>query len=162
MLGILPQFFKFKVVDNSRFGKGIVATKTIQKGEIIFKFAGPIITLKEFFDKYEQNGCNVLQISEDKYIDTIEPYVYVNHSCDPNAGVRNNGILFALTEIQPDQEIFFDYSTTVDDVIWSMECKCGSKNCRRIIGDFITIPHNRKQYYLENNALMGHILNTYY
>lgn len=162
MLGILSKFFKFKVVDDSPFGKGIVATQNITKGEIIFKFAGPILSLKEFFDKYETNDDNVLQIDTDRFMDVIEPYVYVNHSCDPNAGVRNYGVLFALKEIKVGEEIFFDYSTTVDDVIWSMECRCGSKICRGVIGDFLTVPHERKLYYLDNNALLTHIKRTYF
>lgn len=162
MLGILPKFFKFKVSENPSLGKGMFATDKILENEIIFKFTGPILTLKQFFEKYEMNGCNVLQVDEDKYIDVIEPYLFVNHSCDPNAGVRNNGVLFALRDINAGEEIFFDYSTTADDVIWNMECKCGSKNCRKIIGDFITLPHERKQFYLKKNALMGYIKKMYY
>lgn len=162
MQGILPQFYKFKVTEESKFGRGIVALSEIEEGEIICKVTGPIMTLKQFFEKYETNGCNVLQIGEDEYIDTNEPYLFFNHSCNPNAGVRNKGIIFALKKINKNEEITFDYSTTCDDVIWSMPCSCGEKDCRKIIGDFQTIPHLRKQYYLEKNALISHIKSLYY
>lgn len=162
MLGILEHCFKFKIQENHRFGRAIVATDDIAPNEIIFKFGGPLITLKEFFDKYEWNYANPLQIGEDTYIDLIEPYVLINHSCSPNAGVRNNGILFALGQINAGEEITFDYSTTVDDVTWSMECDCHSPNCRGQIGDFMSIPHMQKQFYLEKNALTNYIKNLYY
>ncbi len=162
MLGILPLFYKFSVVENTPLGKANFAKEDISKSEIICKFAGPKIDLKQFFEKYETDGCNVLQIEEDLFIDVIEPYVYFNHSCNPNAGIRNDGILFALKDIKQGEEICFDYSTTADDVIWRMECKCNSKNCRKIIGDFQTIPHEQKEFYLTNNALPNYIKKIYY
>lgn len=162
MHGILPKFWKFKVVENTPLGKAIFSTEKILQGEIICKFIGPIINLRQFFEKYEADGCNVLQISYDEYIDVIEPYVFFNHSCYPNAGVRNNGVLFALKDINPDEEIFFDYSTTVDDVIWSMDCKCGHSSCRKLIGDFQTLPHDRKQFFYEKGAMIRHLIKTYY
>lgn len=162
MLGILPQFHKFLVVDGTPLGKAVIAKEDIAENEIICKFAGPRINLKQFFEKYDANGCNVLQIDDDTFMDVIEPYVYFNHSCSPNAGMRNNGILFALDKIKKGEEISFDYSTTADDVIWSMECRCEAKNCRKIIGDFQSIPHERKEYYLGKNALLGFIKRIYY
>lgn len=162
MHGVLPQFWKFRVAENTPIGKGIFSTKKIVENEIICKFMGPKINLREFFEKYEKDCCNVLQTGYDEYIDVIEPYVYFNHSCDPNAGIRNDGILFALKEINANEEIFFDYSTTVDDVIWSMECKCNSKECRKVIGDFQTLPHERKEYFKLKRAMIQHLYKTYY
>lgn len=162
MLGILEQFFKFEVRQDSPFGRGIFAKASIVPGEIICKMAGPLITLKEFFDKYEWNFSNPLQVGEDLYIDLLEPYVCVNHSCDPNAGIRNNGILFAIKNISVGDEIFIDYSTVTDDVTWEMDCECGSKICRKKIGDFQTIPHDRKEFYFMKNALTSYIKGIYY
>lgn len=162
MHGILPKFWKFKVVENTPLGRAIFSTETIQEGEIICKFLGPIINLRQFFEKYEPDGCNVLQIGYDEYIDVIEPYVLFNHSCNPNAGVRNAGILFALKNIEKGEEITFDYSTTVDDVIWSMECKCNQAGCRKTIGDFQTLPHERKEYFYKKKAMIKHLINVYY
>jgi hypothetical protein len=162
MLGILPKFYKFKITNSSSFGRGIIATDAIVDGEIICKITGAKINLREFFDKYEIDGCNVFQFGYDEYIDAIEPYVCFNHSCDPNAGIRNNGVIFALKKIKKGEEIFFDYSTITDDVIWSMECKCGSKQCRKLIGDFQTIPHNRKEFYRKKGAISAHIKSVYY
>lgn len=162
MQDILLKTFKFRVEPNTPLGRGNVAIGKIMKGEIICKMRGPIITLKEFSEKYDIDGCNPLQIGCDEFIDLVEPYVCFNHSCDPNSGIRNNGILFALKDIEPGDEILFDYSTTVDDLWWQMDCKCASSNCRKIIGDFQTIPHEKKEFYYQNNALTGYIKQLYY
>lgn len=158
----VPDFFKFKVVENTPLGRACKATKKIQKNEIICKFLGPIINTKQAIEKYGLDYCIPLQIDEDAFIDLLEPYACFNHSCKPNAGIRNNGILFALGEIQPDQEIYYDYSTTVDDILWSMDCRCGSRNCRKKITDFQSIPHQKKQYYLKNNAITLYLRETFY
>lgn len=162
MLGILSEFFKFKVVEKTRLGRACVATDGISEGEIICKMGGPLISLKDFFEKYEMNGCTPLQIDRDHYIDLVEPYICFNHSCDPNAGIRNDGILFALKKIRKGEEINYDYSTTSDDPIWRMECDCKKKICRKKIGDFQTIPHERKQFFYKKNAVTNHIKTTYY
>lgn len=163
MQRVLPAFYKFKVVSGTPLGRGCIAIEKIVKNEIICKMTGPSMTLKALLDKYEESEwTNPLQILEDVYLDLIEPYVCFNHSCEPNAGLRNNGILFALRDIEPNEEIYYDYSTSVDDVLWNMLCLCKTKLCRKNIGDFQSIPHERKLYYLENNALTNYIKNTFY
>lgn len=158
----MPNFFKFKVVTGTPLGRACVATKKIKKGEIICKFIGPIINTKQAIDKHGFDNCIPLQIGADEFIDLIEPYVCFNHSCKPNAGIRNNGILFALETIQPGQKIEYDYSTTVDDVLWSMDCRCLNKGCRKKIADFQSISHEQKQRYLALNALTAYIKQTFY
>lgn len=155
-------FYKFRIAEHTPLGRAMLATAPIVEGEIICKLAGPTITWSEYLEKYSPYECNPLQIEKDVFVDLLEPFVYVNHSCDPNAGVRNDGILFALRPIATDEEITFDYSTSVNETHWSMECQCGSPNCRGVITDFQSIPHDRKEYYREKGALLGHILRLYY
>lgn len=162
MQGILQMFYAFRIVPDTPLGRACIATRKIEKGEILCKMGGPIITLKEFSEKYEINDCTPLQIGKDQFIDLLEPYVCFNHSCDPNAGLRNDGVLFALKEISEGQEIMYDYSTSVDDLWWKMDCRCNSNNCRKIIGDFQTISHARKEFYRVNNALTAYIKSIYY
>lgn len=163
MENILSRTYKFEVKPHARFGRGCFAKNRIMAGEIICKMTGPTMSLKELLDKYdESNWTNPLQIAEDKYIDLIEPYVCFNHSCQPNAALRNKGILFALKDIEMNEEICYDYSTSVDDGLWRMDCACLAPNCREIIGDFQTIPHDAKEFYKSKNALTAYILGLFY
>jgi uncharacterized protein len=39
----------------------------------------------------------------------------------------------AIRDIKKGEEITYDYATSETLNNWKMECKCGSKNCRKII-----------------------------
>lgn len=147
-------------VDKCNFGRGGFAAKNIGKGEIILTFIGKVITLDEALAK-EEKEANPLQISPKKYIDLEEPGVFINHSCNPNAGIINTNILVALIDICQGEEIFFDYSTTMSENSWTMECGCLSSNCRKIIKDFHYLPSNVKEKYLKLGIVQDFIVCEY-
>ena len=76
----------------------------------------------------------------------------VNHSCSPNAGLRSNRILVALRNIGCGEEICYDYSTTMSEGRWTMQCRCGHLNCRSTVGDFHDLPTPRQQHYLPTRS----------
>ena len=62
---------------------------------------------------------------------------FMNHSCDPNCwfSVANSSIMVARRDIEPGEEVTFDYGLQesadfpwFDDGAW--ECGCGAKHCR--------------------------------
>lgn len=58
-----------------------------------------------------------------------------NHSCDPNAGVKDQNILVARRDIEVGEEVYFDYETT-DIQGLDFACQCGADICRgRITGE---------------------------
>ena len=136
-------------VKNSLFGKGIFASRTIKKGEKICIMKGKKISAKQL-DKVVKSGRNILvdplQIADDRFINLTRPYVLINHSCSPNAGIKKENVLFALRDIKKDEEILFDYSS-----VWleGFVCKCESKNCRKYIGDFFTLPGSVQKKYMK-------------
>jgi hypothetical protein len=54
----------------------------------------------------------------------------VNHSCNPNAGIRGQVGLVAMRAIAPDEEICFDYAMSEANDIDDFDCRCGAPNCR--------------------------------
>jgi len=138
-------------------GKGLFATQLIRKGGQILEFTGPIISLEEALQKTPDKLSCPLQIGPTQYIDIQEPGVLVNHSCSPNAGVQNDRFLVAIQDIQLGQEIFLDYSTTMDEDNWTLECKCESQNCRHIIGDFRHLPPELQKNYLRLGIIQSFI-----
>ncbi len=38
-----------------------------------------------------------------------------------------------VADIAAGEEITWDYSTSIDCEGWSLECRCGAKNCRKVI-----------------------------
>jgi len=85
-----------------------------------------------------------LQVDDNLFLgpsDEIDDYV--NHSCDPNAGVIIDGEFSKLVAIQTIgrcEEIRFDYSTTMYKPVLVMNCSCGSAICREKVVDFIFLP----------------------
>ena len=84
----------------------------------------------------------------------------MNHSCDSNAGIINNRKLIAARDIKKGEEITTDYSTLDIESLTQgkkqlmMECKCGGKDCRKVITTFGQL--NKK-----NQDKLKRFLNSY-
>ena len=129
-------------------GRGVFTEEPIPAGSKIMGFSGPFL-------RYDQTSATTfaLQIGPDLYLGASGGLDdYVNHSCDPNAGLRIAGTtvnLYAIRDIAAGEEITFDYSTTLDEDDFTMSCMCGSPSCRGLIGDGKHLPPHVWQRYLE-------------
>lgn len=74
---------------------------------------------------------------------------YTNHSCDPNLWWSSDGslTLIASRDIQPGEEITYDYTTGDILLDYQMECTCGSSRCRKVITNNDYLDHTWQQYY---------------
>ena len=159
--------YKFKV-SNSRFGKGCFAIEPIKKGETICFFEGEETSWNESERRYLDGRDRVddpLQLSESKFLYLFEPYIYFNHSCNPKSGLRGGRELIAIRDIIAGEEITYDYSSvTWDDRwtkiqgAWTMKCECRERNCRKAIGDFLTIPKSQRVKYLQLGIVPNFII----
>ncbi|OKH28561.1 SET domain-containing protein [Chroogloeocystis siderophila] len=148
-------------IAKSRFGQGLFARKNIALGEKILEFTGDIIDFDKAVLKAPKYEGDPLQIGRNLYVNLEPPGRFVNHSCDPNAGIKNDVELVALKQIRAGEEIYFDYSTTMDEDYWVMQCGCGSTHCRRVIKDFKHLPSHVKRKYLELNVVQNFIATQY-
>jgi uncharacterized protein len=127
---------------------------------MILAFGGDIITTQEVQAMGEAQG-NAIQIGLDLYINLEPPSCYANHSCAPNAGVKHDTILVALRDIERDQEICYDYSTTMSENDWTLGCLCGAPQCRRVIQDFHLLPTTLKRRYVNQCIVQSFIVAEY-
>ena len=95
-------------------------------------------------------------------MDIGPPGVFVNDSCAPNAGIRDDVRLVAITEIRDGDEIFYDYSTTMSENHWTLVCLCGSSLCRGKIGDFKDLPRWTRHRYLRIGIVQSYLARRYY
>ncbi len=128
-------------------GKGIFAIRDFERGEVILIFTGPVISYSRAVAKGDRES-HPLQIGVDRYLDLEEPGVLTNHSCEPNAGILNDMILIAIRPIARGEEIRFDYSTTMSQETWTLECRCRAASCRGIVRNFEELPQQLQRRYL--------------
>jgi hypothetical protein len=92
-----------------------------------------------------------LQMDVDLHVDFDEPGRVINHSCEPNTGVRNNehgGYDFvALRDLLIGEEITFDYETTEYISIAVPRCHCGARACRGQTRGFKYLPQEIRDRY---------------
>lgn len=137
-------------------GNGVFAHRKISAGQLIHRFSGRLLTRDEVIVRGEMT-MNPLQISPILYVDLRFPGVMFNHSCNPNAGIRNDIFLHALRPIEKHEEIRFDYSTTMNERYETMNCACGHHSCRKIVGDFEVLPVPVRRRYLRLRVVQSFI-----
>jgi hypothetical protein len=148
-------------VGQTHLGKAVFAARTFKKGDVMTQFTGPILAKKEIPKRYKGEADRYLQIDQENYmgpsggIDDL-----INHSCDPNAGLRfqdGDILLIALRFIDVGEEITWDYSTTMFENGWQMKCDCRTKVCRKIIGDFMLLEPKLQLKYRKLNIIPQYI-----
>lgn len=119
-------------------GKCIYAKRNFNAGDFVLIFQGD--ELKNIM------GRHTLQIGSHEHLLIYEPQRYVNHSCNPNCGIKGRTILVAMRSIKKGEEITFDYAMT-EERCFGWQCLCGSKNCRGKIAGFKGLPEDFKKKY---------------
>lgn len=152
---------KIEIRDTPNKGKGLFAIARIEAGEEILKFEGELMTYDEYLlNPPAEHAGNPLQIGLKTYID-LQPTnigIFTNHSCSPNAGLKNDCFLVAIAPILPDEEVTFDYSTTMHDESWELaKCHCGSPVCRGVVQDFVYLPKALQQKYMDMGIVQNYL-----
>ena len=144
-----------EVIDN-HLGKAVIANRDIFHGERILKMSGPIARKPQDVEAIELKS-HLIQIGHSTYYNPDAPGRFINHSCEPNT-ILSGTIILAIRDILNGEEITSDYSTTMDDEIYTLECLCASASCRGIIRDFITLPRELREYYISLGAVQQFIV----
>jgi hypothetical protein len=144
-------------VKNTREGQGLFAAKAIKRGTVILKIWGKTLCFDQTIRlKNKESYC--LQIERNKYIALHYPIFLSNHSCNPNCGINKNLEFITLKDIAAGKELRWDYSTSMMERCWTMQCSCGEENCRGLITDFDLIPEQTQKRYIEMGIVMPYIL----
>ena len=134
-------------IGQSALGAGLFAAQALQPGQAILLLSGAVLSRDEIVALGSERSY-AIQIGPDEYLDTMPPGRYANHSCNPNAGIKNDRVLMALRPVAAGEEIRFDYSTAMGRGHWTTECRCGEPSCRGVILDFHHLPPITQNRYL--------------
>lgn len=104
----------------------MLSRRAFVSGEVILHLDGQTLS---------EPDRHTLQVGAGVHLDAIDAasgkfyaWRYLNHSCQPNAAVRDRELV-ALRAIAAGDEITFDYNTTEYDMASPFQCHCGSAGC---------------------------------
>lgn len=58
---------------------------------------------------------------------------FMNHCCDGNVGFDTNANFIAIKHIKKGEELCYDYGLVESNPNYTLKCKCGAYNCRKVI-----------------------------
>lgn len=126
-------------------GKGVFVKERITKGEVIAVFDGNIYDHKSIWTDELRNHC--IQFERKKWRDSTGIARLINHSCEPNCGIKDSFSVVAMRDIEKGEEITWGYEMTEDNLYWRMDCSCGSLSCRKVIGAYKNMPLATRRKY---------------
>lgn len=142
---------KYHIGKSSIHRKGIILDQPIKKDEIIFRFTGEIVknNLHPWYHK-----PNALQVG---YLEWIIPTPgsvgnFLNHSCNPTAGVKGRNAIVAIRPLKKGDEVTIDYALSETFPLWHMKCNCKSTNCRHIVKPYQDLSPQRQKKYIDYTA----------
>ncbi|GLA12489.1 hypothetical protein AnigIFM62618_008434 [Aspergillus niger] len=138
-----------EVIKTADRGYGVRSNRTFEPNQIIVEYTGEIITQTECEKRmrtiYKHNECYYLMyFDQNMIIDATRGSIarFVNHSCEPNcrmekwtvAGKPRMALFAGDRGIMTGEELTYDYNFDPYSQKNVQQCRCGSSNCRGILG----------------------------
>jgi len=123
-------------------GRGAFATRKIRKGQRIIEYVGERMPWEAASEDPDDPHTFLFGLSDcDLVINAAisgNESRWINHSCDPNCEAVEEGkrvFIYALRNLQPGEELFYDYGLQIDEprsaeTEKQFQCFCGAKECR--------------------------------
>jgi SET domain-containing protein len=127
---------KVEIRESKTHKRGMFAIELISKGEVVFIKGGHVLKREQIFSTGVINSYHPI---DDLYFlgainaeeeDGIK--LYINHSCNPNCGIRGEITFVALRNINSNEELTIDYAF-LDNEDYSFLCSCGEQCCRSVV-----------------------------
>lgn len=149
-MGVSHLTSKAAAADDPRLGPCVVAVEPIITGEVVAVFGGRCVTYDEFVHLPTHQRARSLQVEDGVFLAAAadpEPSDFVNHSCDPNCGLRGSTVIVAMRDICPGEALTFDYACSNASEVTGFDCTCGSPSCRgTVTGHDWTNPELQRRY----------------
>jgi hypothetical protein len=132
---IVQNFLTYLAVpfDTPPHGFGSRAIGIIPAGTSVATFGGTALTHSDFAEHDADRRSRSIQVDTNLVFlgpPTREPGDSINHSCEPNCGMRNATTIVAMREIAIGEELTFDYAMSDASSYDEFECNCGTELCR--------------------------------
>ncbi|HEY0948032.1 MAG TPA: SET domain-containing protein-lysine N-methyltransferase [Candidatus Paceibacterota bacterium] len=139
------------VLESPIHGYGVFTRQALKRGQFIAELRGSRVYYEPTIYGQSNRYGDWIGIGKNTWIDPIDEFQYLNHSCAPTAGLKGSRKLrlYALRDIAAGEEITIDYSTTEEDVDYCFETEePESPAFRKFIGPIQTLPEKTYREYL--------------
>lgn len=138
-------------VRTNEMSRGVYATEPIRQGEFIAGFYGEIYEAESAMMIPPIARNHAIQFGDNKWRDSPPNGLanILNHSCEPNCGIKGLFDLVAMRDIEVGEELCWDYAMT-EDSNWEVpggKCLCGTTLCRGTITPYRDLPQSTKDKY---------------
>ncbi|KAL4805499.1 hypothetical protein BDV18DRAFT_20303 [Aspergillus unguis] len=138
-----------EVIKTADRGYGVRSNRTFEPNQIIVEYTGEIITQNECEKRmrtlYKKNECYYLMyFDQNMIIDATRGSIarFVNHGCEPNcrmekwtvAGKPRMALFAGDRGVMTGEELTYDYNFDPYSQKNVQQCRCGSSQCRGILG----------------------------
>ena len=114
-------------------GFGSRAISVIPAGTSVATFGGTAMSRVDFSQYEADRRSRSLQVDTNVIFlgpPSREPGDSINHSCEPNCGMRNATTIVAMRDIAVGEELTFDYAMSDASDYDEFDCNCGTSLCR--------------------------------
>jgi uncharacterized protein len=129
---------KTAVRDSRIAGRGLFAVLPITKGEIVCVKGGHLLDRAGLARHQAVVNDAELQIADDLFLAPVTAaefetvMMFLNHSCEPNVGVRGQIVFVAMRDVAAGEELTLDYAM-IDHDAEPIICRCGAAGCRGVV-----------------------------
>lgn len=127
---------KVEIRESKTHKRGMFSKEPLKKGEVVFIKGGHILKRDQIYSSGVINSYH--PIDDNYFLGAMnreeEEWIklYINHSCNPNCGLRGEITFVAMRDINTNEELTIDYSF-VDNEDYSFMCTCGEDCCRSTV-----------------------------
>jgi uncharacterized protein len=128
---------------------GIYAREPIAAGELLVMWSGRLVETGSLDDVEPLMLSRSIQVEDHLYMIPVQTEAadFVNHSCNPNAGMSGQIGLVAMRDIARGEEICYDYAMSDGSAYDEFECHCGEPTCRHhVTGSDWMLPDLQQRY----------------
>jgi len=132
---------RIEVRESGVHGRGVYATQVIAEGTRIIEYTGQRVSWEVAPDDNNDPHTFNFGLESGEVINAEiggNDARWINHSCNPNCEAIEEDdriFIYAMRDIQPGEELFYDYAMEIDEPIREeskkkFACHCGTSNCR--------------------------------
>jgi hypothetical protein len=126
--------------DKNKFESKLVTKKGYKKGDVVCEIRG--------YDIVDEVRYTTVQVGKNKHIELNSILVYMNHSCAPNVYLDlEHFLVMAFEDVKAGDELCFFYPCSEWKMAQPFICRCGAKNCMKIISGAYFLSAAQLQYY---------------